>query len=215
MNHQPDTAQPETMKNQFKLRRRRLLLSTIVAGLLGLGTAGFALSDSDHDDDDDHHGEYRRLGFKLADDVAPVTDPTYAEECSACHMAYQPGLLPAAAWQQVMTVEGLGNHYGDDASLPDDLRRELAAYLQANAADGARRSRSRAFAVGTAGSGELPRITLSRYFRNEHHEIADRLVTGNPEVGSFSNCNACHTGADEGVYNEHRVRIPGYGRWDD
>lgn len=32
---------------------------------------------------------------------------------------------------------------------------------------------------------------------------------------SFSNCNACHQGAEAGVYNEHRVRIPGVGRWDD
>jgi len=32
---------------------------------------------------------------------------------------------------------------------------------------------------------------------------------------SFSNRNACHQGAEAGVYNEHRVRIPGVGRWDD
>ena len=191
-----------------------------IAGLLALGGAGLALSDSDHgryDDDDEGHERHERRGGWLAprEDVAPVTNATYAEECGACHMAYQPGLLPAAAWQQILSPEGLGDHYGDDASLPDGLRTEIAAYAEANAADAASRSRSRAFAVGDAGPGALPRISKTRYFRNEHHEIPARMVADNPDVGSFSKCNACHQTADKGIYNEHNVRIPGVGRWED
>jgi len=37
----------------------------------------------------------------------------------------------------------------------------------------------------------------------------------NPKLGSFSACQACHTSADNGNYNEHEVRIAGFGRWDD
>ena len=48
-----------------------------------------------------------------------------------------------------------------------------------------------------------------------HDEIPPRMVKDNPEVGSFSQCNSCHRGAAEGVYNEHQVSIPGYGRWED
>jgi hypothetical protein len=198
-----------------------LRIGGLVAGaLLALGLAGLALGDDDdHDDhDDDHYEEYEHehgSWIEPGEDVKPVANATYAEECGACHMAYQPGLLPAAAWQQVMAPEALMDHYGDDASLSTVLRGELTDYLTANAAGQARKTRSRAFAVGDAGAGDLPRITATRYFRNEHHEIPSKLVAGNPEVGSFSNCNACHTGAEEGVYNEHRVRIPGYGRWDD
>lgn len=73
----------------------------------------------------------------------------------------------------------------------------------------------RAFAVGEVGAGALPRISETRNFRNEHHEIPARMVAGNPGVGSFSNCSACHRFAAEGVYNEHLVSIPGYGRRDD
>ena len=203
-------------------RKRRLALVLAVGGLLALGGTGLALSDDDDNDDDhherhEHHERRDRDGgwIRSREDVAPVDNATYAEECGACHMAYQPGLLPTAAWAQVMTPDGLGDHYGDDASLPEPLRGEIAAYLQANAGDTAKRSRSRAFSVGSAGDGGLPRITLTRYFRNEHHEIPSRLVADNPDVGSFSNCNACHQGASEGVYNEHRVRIPGHGRWED
>jgi hypothetical protein len=188
-----------------------------VAGvLLALGIAGLALGDDDdHDDDYEEHGEEHGGWLEPGEDVKPVTNAAYADECGACHMAYQPGLLSGDAWRQVMDPDALMSHYGDDASLSPALRRELTAYLTANAAGQSRRSRSRAFAVGGAGAGDLPRITATRYFRNEHHEIPSRMVAGNPDVGSFSNCNACHTGANKGVYNEHRVRIPGHGRWDD
>jgi len=189
-------------------------LSLVTAALLALGMAGLAIGDSDEDDDDDH--DERRGGWiKPGKDVQPVSNATYAEECGACHMAYQPGLLPSSAWQQVMSVDALAAHYGDDASLSDGVRLALADYLNANGADQARRSRSRAFSVGGAGTGPLPRITATRYFRNEHDEIPASMVVNNAEVGSFSNCNACHQGAVEGVYNEHQVKIPGFPKWED
>ena len=34
--------------------------------------------------------------------VAPVTDKVVAKECSACHMLYPAGLLPARSWTAVM-----------------------------------------------------------------------------------------------------------------
>ena len=49
----------------------------------------------------------------------------------------------------------------------------------------------------------------------EHNEIPARFVTANPKVNSFSQCDACHIDAEQGSFNEHDVRIPGYGRWDD
>jgi hypothetical protein len=198
----------------------RFLATSLIAALLALGAAGSALGDDDdHDDEDDHHHEHRERHdggwVEPGEDVRPVSNRAYAEECGACHMAYQPGLLPGDAWQRIMVPDALLDHYGDDASLSEDVRRRLAGYLAANAAELSSKSRARAFAVGDSGSGTLPRITATRYFRNEHHEIPSRMVKGNPDVGSFSNCNTCHTGAGDGVYNEHRVRIPGYGRWDD
>ncbi len=193
----------------MKTSKPILILSfAILAGL----AAGLALGDSDDEHEGDEHGGG---WFAPRADVAPVANAAYQEECGGCHMAYQPGLLPAAAWARIMTPDALAAHYGDDASLPDPLRRDIADYLESNSADGASRSRSRAFAVDVSLAGDLPRITETRYFRNEHHEIPARLVTGNDQVGSFSNCNACHQGAAEGVYNEDRINIPGVGRWDD
>lgn len=146
-------------------------------------------------------------------DVEPVRNETYEAECGACHLAYQPGLLPAAAWQRIMG--SLDDHYGDDASLDTVLTKQIQGYLTRNAAEHSALSRSRAFARRGPGSQGLPRITDTDYFRREHHEIPVRMVEGNRDVGSFSNCGACHRNATAGIYNEHQVVIPGVGRWDD
>lgn len=187
-------------------------LMPFAAALLSLGAVGLALGDDDRD---------RRDGrLKPGAHVAPVNDQIYGRECGACHMAYQPGLLTGGAWAQIMRPSALADHYGDDASLPEALRVEIANYLAGNSADQAERSRSRAFAAErlpgrSAQGGGLPRITRTRYFLHEHGEIPPRLVVDNPDVGSFSQCNSCHRGAADGVYDEKQVSIPGHGRWDD
>jgi hypothetical protein len=193
------------------------ILTLLAVGLLSMGTAGLVFGD----DDGDERGEHRAHGgwMKSRADVAPVTNAVYGQECGSCHMAYQPGLLPADAWVRIMDQPALTSHYGDDATLADGLRNEITTYLTANAADQSGQPRSHAFTVGSsANSGQgdaLPRITQTRYFARKHDEIPDRLVTANPKVGSFSQCNSCHRGAQDGVFNEHQINIPGYGPWED
>jgi hypothetical protein len=145
-------------------------------------------------------------------DVAPVQSEAYTEECGECHFAYQPGLLPAASWQRIM--DGLADHFGESAELDQETTDQLRSYLIANAADRAGTGRSPGIANSLQGSAPL-RFTETAYFRRQHRELPARVVKGNPEVGSFSHCDACHTGASKGNYDEHGVRIPGYGRWDD
>ena len=57
--------------------------------------------------------------------------PKYQQECAACHIAYPPGMLPAASWQRTMST--LQRHYGTDASLDPATTQELATWLAANA----------------------------------------------------------------------------------
>ena len=51
--------------------------------------------------------------------------PRYAQECAACHMAYPPGLLPAASWHRIMGR--LERHFGSEASLDEASVREIGA----------------------------------------------------------------------------------------
>ena len=201
----------------MRVRVRRLGLVTLAVGLVALGPLGAALSDAGGSPR--HAGEGRSQWPRARADVAPVLDPTYAAECGSCHMAYQPGLLPALAWARIMDPAALAEHFGDDASLPAETVNAITTYLTPNGADQGHGQRAHAFAVGAPGlsgpDGALPRITESAYFRRKHQEIPERMVSANPEVGSFSQCNRCHQGAGEGVYNEDQVRIPGFGSWED
>ncbi len=166
-----------------------------------------------HESEDHEYGSSRGGWLESGADVRAVGNETYQGECGGCHFAYQPGLLPGEDWERIMT--SLDEHYGDDASLDETEAYEIRVYLLENAADQASLSRARAFSAGSVTGAGLPRITNTAYFRREHTEIPARFVRGNADVGSFSNCQACHLNADAGIFNEHQVVIPGVGRWDD
>ncbi len=121
--------------------------------------------------------------------------PGYKTECAACHVAYPPGMLPAASWQRLMTH--LPNHFGTDASLDPAAVKELSTWLAANAATDRR----------AATSPPEDRITRSNWFARKHDEVP-AADWKRASIKSASNCAACHTGADRGDFNEHNVRIP-------
>jgi len=58
----------------------------------------------------------------------------YRQECSACHMAYQPEFLPRRSWAKMMRDASLRDHFGTDATLEETDRRKIARFLEANAA---------------------------------------------------------------------------------
>jgi len=155
--------------------RRSLHRHVCAAALLALSHAAFA--------DDDRRGP----GVTLL--------PKYKQECSACHVAFAPGMLPADSWRR--QLDGLAHHYGSDASLDTATVNELAAWLSANAGAGKHMH-------------EAPpddRITRSAWFIRKHDEVPGAAWKG-PAVKSAANCAACHTQADQGDFNEHAVRIP-------
>ncbi len=196
------------------MKHPKPILTLLAVGLLSMGTVGLAFGDED--DEGEEEGQEESGWMASRSPLAPVVNATYNTECGSCHMAYQPGLLPPRAWAEIMTPAALANHYGDDATLTDDLRTEISSFLGANAADLALQGNpQRVDSSGSNAGGALPRITETAHFKHEHDRIPARLVKGNPEVGSLSKCNACHRGAPEGNYSERQINIPGYGTWKD
>lgn len=179
---------------------KKYLLSVTVVVMLVISVNGYS--------DDDH--KWKNVFGKTTSDIRPVSNALYKQECASCHMAYQPGLLPAAGWQRVMG--GLADHFGENAELNAEDVAAILAYLQNNAADRSNFGRSAAFARNSD-ENQL-RITESRYFVRKHDEIPLRFIK-DERIGSFSNCVACHVSAEKGIYDEDDVRIPGVGRWDD
>jgi hypothetical protein len=121
--------------------------------------------------------------------------PAYQQECAACHVAYPPGMLPAASWQRVM--DNLPHHFGSDASLDAATARQIAAYLAANAGTFKR----------VREEPPQDRISRSAWFQRKHDEVPT-AAWRSPAVKSPANCNACHAQANQGDFDEDRVRIP-------
>ena len=174
---------------------------------IGFVTLPIVFSDNDFEWREHEEHEYR------SDRVAGVNNPQYKEECGSCHMAYPPGLLPAASWSKMM--ESLDDHFGDNAELDADTYQAINNYLVENSAGTTGYRQSKKFLRKLDAKNPPLRISELSYFRHEHDEIPDRMVKNNPEVLSYSNCNACHARAEQGSFNEHDIKIPGYGRWDD
>ena len=192
------------------MKKRTWILVNLVGIALGLiAVSGMVLSD----DDDHERNEGKSLWNKSRLDVAPVDNAFYKEECGSCHFPYQPGLLPARSWQKMMA--GLVDHFGENAELDAADAQKLTTYLTENAADKSNYKRSLGM-TRSLNKDDVPlRISTTRYFKRKHHELPTRMVKGNPKVRSFSNCELCHTRAEQGSYNEHQVKVPGFRSWED
>lgn len=187
---------------------RKLTFSTLLlAGSLTLTLGGIA-----HADDDDY-GERERGRYASSVDIPPIANPRYAAECGSCHFAYQPGWLPARSWQKMMG--NLADHFGENAELDAAARDELTGYLIAHAADSEPNRMSRRILASLKADEAPQRISELRFMRHEHDEIPARMMEKNPKVGSRSSCQACHTQAAAGIFDEHGVNIPGFGRFED
>jgi hypothetical protein len=119
----------------------------------------------------------------------------WQQECAGCHLAFPPGLLPAASWRKLMS--GLDKHFGVDASLTPEETTEITNFLVKN--------ESNRWSASTAPL----RITDAAWFKSKHNEreIAP-AVWKRAAIKSPSNCLACHAGADKGNFDEHSIRIP-------
>ena len=133
-----------------------------------------------------------------------VNNPTYTENCGACHFAYQPELLPSGSWDKILA--DLADHFGEAIELDPESKKIIAEYLKANAADNSSAKLS-ARIMKSIGNQTPQRITEIPYIQKNHHEISQDVIK-RESIGSLSNCSACHTTAEKGIYDDDNVKIP-------
>ena len=151
--------------------------------------------------------------FNTKTDVAPVNNQLYIKECGSCHFPYQAGLLPANAWNKMMT--NLENHFNSDASLNEANLQTLTKYLNDNSAEKNMQYKRSNRIVSSLGKNQIPdSISRTPYMIKKHKDIRKDLITQNEVKGLF-NCMACHKTADKGIYGERDINIPNFGRWKD
>lgn len=116
-------------------------------------------------------------------------------ECSACHMVYPAGLMPKRSWDAV--TSNLKDHFGEDASLDPDTTAAIKGWLMSRAADA--KTPGRGFARGVPDAEAPLRITELPLFKRIHGRFTTR---GIQKVGSMAKCNACHAGAEKGIFED-------------
>jgi nitrate/TMAO reductase-like tetraheme cytochrome c subunit len=133
------------------------------------------------------------LAYADGKKMAVPANPQWKEECGSCHIAYPPGYLTAADWQQLMG--SLNRHFGDNAAIDPEVNRQILEFLKRHAGSGATHSASSL------------RISDTPWFSREHREVPARAWT-DPAVKGRANCTACHINAEGGDWSEHGVRMP-------
>lgn len=168
--------------------------SSAIPALICISFMLFPLSGILFADDDRHEKKY----------LTPVNNETFKQKCGACHFAYQAGLLPSASWGLILN--NLPSHFGNEVSLDKETKDIISGYLSANAAEKSSAKRARKIVRSLHGQTPL-RITETPYIREKHHEL-DANIFSRQSIGSFSNCIACHTTAEQGNYDDDFVKIP-------
>ena len=204
---------------------KKTLISLFAAAAIGVAAVGILADEDDegheahereHGEKRDHDEDHERREHGSGTGSVYLSDPEltlYKTECGDCHMAYPPTLLPTPSWRGMMG--SLEDHFGDNAELDTGTADQISTFLARNAAGEGRGEYGERSWRATRDRTPPLRITQTDYFLGQHHEIPAKMVAGNPDVGSFSRCETCHRGAEQGDFDEHGVRIPGYGRWDD
>ncbi|HRJ51588.1 MAG TPA: diheme cytochrome c [Candidatus Thiothrix moscowensis] len=179
----------------FNSKKFAVAISLVVALLSGFG-AMQAFGDDDRHERGERGEKHEGRGHERGEGKRfTATNATFQAECSSCHIAYPPNLLPASSWREMMGT--LDKHFDTDASLDAATIAEILPFLEQNAAS------ERKSAAGKP----VLRITETGWFKHEHDEISP-AVWKRDAIKSASNCMACHTAADKGDFEEDNIRIP-------
>ena len=144
----------------------------VMAGLLALGLAGAVLA------------------CAVSAEAASDSPPGALTECGACHMVFPPQFLPQRSW--AMLLGKLDDHFGEIASLTDDKKSAILAYLTVNAADGPSTGPTgQQFLWGLAPGMAPLRITDMPWWMGAHQEVSFAGIQSTP-IKSASNCLGCH-----------------------
>jgi cell division protein FtsI/penicillin-binding protein 2 len=162
-------------------------------------------------DHDDHKGKsrYQKKERKHSEhnsnrNLTIVNNLTYTENCGVCHFAYQPGLLLSGSWAKILAKRS--DHFEEAIELDPEAEKIIAEYLKANAADYSSKKLSSKI-MKSVGNQTPHRITEISIFQEKHHGISPDVIK-RKSIGSLSNCLACHTTAEKGIYSDDNVKIP-------
>jgi len=164
-------------------------LAFVLTGVFGLGLAVFS-------------------GLSMSHRTPPnapvsVVGTTYEANCTDCHMAYHPSLLPASSWVQIMAT--LDDHFGEDAWLPPDTVTEISAWLGAHSGEAT--DSKPALVFSQLNSARPMEITETPFWKRTHAHLPEDMFT-TPPVYARGNCAACHEDTKTGWFYPPNIHLP-------
>jgi hypothetical protein len=181
-----------------------------------LMASGMFCAVSAEDDDDDRGGKERKHHHEKGEQrhhkdhgggavsPAPEANPLYQEKCGSCHLAYPPCLLPSGSWKKMMGE--LETHFGEPLTIDSASVTLISEYLAQNAADHSSDERSGKIMKDLGGKTPAC-ITEIPYIIKKHSGLPPSIFK-TEKVGAFSNCKACHAGAEKGEFDDDTVVLP-------
>ncbi len=125
-----------------------------------------------------------------------------ASRCGSCHMIYPAYLLPKQAWSNMMG--DLENHFGKDASLPDEETQMIREYLMNNASEHS--TKEAAIKVLDRMKEKTPvAITQTNYWKEKHKDITKEQFAA--DYGIKSDCRTCHTTIRDGLIQDKKIKF--------
>jgi cytochrome c5 len=136
---------------------------------------------------------------------AATTTPAdiYKKTCGRCHLAFPPEFLPAASWEIIL--KDTDHHFGEKLLLEPGIKSLLHSYLKGQSAEFSQSKKAQKILESLNGATPQ-RLTEVPYLVKKHRKIIPETIK-KPAIGSLSNCQACHSGAGQGVFTS-KVLIP-------
>lgn len=131
-----------------------------------------------------------------------MQNPLFVKECASCHILYPPNLLPKKSWEIMMS--DLENHFGDDASIPEESNKNILAFLVKNSAETSTTKASWKF-LTSIGDKDIIALTKTAFWEKKHRDIPKELFE-NKEIKSKANCKACHSDVEKGLIENENIK---------
>ena len=105
-------------------------------------------------------------------------------------------------------ISSLKDHFGDDASLDEQTRNEIEAFLVKNSAENSTEEASFKLLRSIEDKNNPPiRITEIAYWKGKHKDIKPDVYE-HKSITNRINCKACHKWAEYGSFEDSDIRIP-------
>lgn len=149
---------------------------------------------------------YNQKNIFLASKYTPidykVENHLFVKECASCHTLYPPNLLPKKSWELIMS--DLENHFGDDATIPEDSNKEILAFLLKNSAETSTMESSFKF-LNSIKNQDIIAMTKTTFWEKTHKEIPKEMFDYK-EIKSKANCKACHSDIEKGLIEDENIK---------